>query len=156
MEIGVCEGNCVKHLIKEFPDIQNIVLCDTWGDTYGGSNRSNHEHISEIFESEGFPLERVLFLDGNSRDRIPEFFESHQLLLDVIFVDGDHSLLGCLIDITNCIKYCNILIVHDVRHPLYGHLKGLCYSFFDTIKDEFIMVDNGEYIIYFIRKDLFL
>lgn len=156
LEIGVCEGNSVKAMIGEFPYINKLVLSDLWTDTYGGSNRLSHEHIEDMLEDEGFDLQNVIFLDGDSKKTIPQYFEfSGSEIFDLIFVDGDHSIEGAFDDIANCIDHCRIMAFHDVRHPEHRYLLGLCYSFYDYIKDSFIMIDDGEYLVYFIRKELF-
>jgi hypothetical protein len=155
LEIGVCDGFSIQCMIREFPSIEKVVLSDTWGNEFGGSDKGNHDHIIGLLASEGFDLAKVIFLDGDSKDTIPTYFALNDGEFDLIYVDGDHTPLGCLSDITNCIKHCKILAVHDVRHPLYSFIRELCYSFYETIKNEFIMIDNGEYLIYFVKKDLF-
>jgi hypothetical protein len=142
-------------MIREFPSIEKIVLSDTWGDEFGGSAKGNHDHIVNLLADEGFDLAKVTFLDGDSKATIPIHFETDNTEYDLIYVDGDHTPIGCLTDITNCIKHCKMLAVHDARHPLYAFIRDLCYSFYDTIKDRFFMIDNGEYLIYFIKKDIF-
>lgn len=156
LEIGVCEGNCVRNIVSQIPDIEKLVLCDTWGNTYGGSDRGNHDHIEAILVEEGFPLERAIFLDGDSKVKIPEYFADNPEIFDVIFIDGDHSFMGCWQDMVNCIDYCEICIVHDIRHPAHFELKDCVYSFYNLIKDRFYMVDDGSYLVYFIKKDIFV
>lgn len=155
LEIGVCEGNSVKDMINEFPNIEKLVLSDTWSDTFGGSCRLSHEHIQEMLIMEVFDIDKVDFLDGDSKWTIPLYFREHDITFDLIFIDGDHTYEGCLADLDNCIGHCLICAIHDVRHPAHSYLLDLCYDFYDLIKDKFIMVDDGEYLIYFIRKELF-
>ncbi|MBU2346687.1 MAG: class I SAM-dependent methyltransferase [Gammaproteobacteria bacterium] len=156
LEIGVCEGNSVKAMVQEFPLIEKIVLSDTWGDTYGGSNQLSHDHIEDQLEDEGFDLDNVIFLDGDSKETLPLYFSlSQEEVFDLIFIDGDHSIEGATEDLANCIDHCRICAFHDVRHPAHPYLLGLCYWFYDIIKEDFIMIDDGEYLIYFIKKDLF-
>ena len=153
MEIGVCDGRSIKSVIGEYPTLERIVLSDTWQDEYGGSGKGSHDHIIDMLKECGFGLEKAIFLDGDSKETVPCFFNSNKDEFDVIFVDGDHSPLGCLTDIANCIEHCTILIVDDTRHILYGFIKDICYAFYDTIKERFYMIDDGKDFIYFIRKD---
>ena len=155
LEIGVCEGNSVKAMIQEFPHIEKLVLSDTWEDAYGGSDQLSHAHIEDLLEEEGFDLDNVVFLDGDSKETIPLYFSVGDEIFDIIFIDGDHSIQGGYWDLVNCIDHCKICAFHDVRHPAHPYLLGLCYAFYELIKEEFIMVDDGEYLVYFIRKDLF-
>jgi len=155
LEIGVCDGFSIQCMIREYPELERIVLSDTWGNEYGGSDKGSHDHIIKLLLEEGLDISKATFLDGDSKKTIPAYFETCEEEFDMIYVDGDHSPLGCLEDITNCINHCKILAVHDVRHPLYSFIRELCYGFYDTVKDKFLMVDNGEYLIYFIKKDLF-
>jgi len=154
LEIGVCEGYSIACMIEEFPELEKVILSDTWLSEYGGSGKGSHNHIVELLEEFGFDLNKVTFLDGDSKDTIPKYFEANDEVFDLLYIDGDHSYLGCTADIVNCINHCNICAIHDVRHPTYPFIKELCYSFYDTIKDDFFMIDNGEYIIYFVRKNI--
>jgi predicted O-methyltransferase YrrM len=156
LEIGVCEGNSAKDMITEFPNIETMVLCDTWRDTFGGSYRLSHDHIKQMLIREEFDISKVEFLDGDSKWTIPLYFRTNEKVFDLVFIDGDHTWEGCLEDIGNCIERCLICAVHDVRHPDHSYLLDLCYDFYDLIKDKFIMIDDGEYLIYFIWKGLFI
>ena len=105
LEIGVCDGYSIQCIIREFPSLQRTVLSDTWGAEYGGSNKGTHHHIIKLLLDENFDIRKTIFLDGDSKETIPEYFKNNSEIFDLIYVDGDHSIYGCLVDVKNCIEH---------------------------------------------------
>jgi hypothetical protein len=130
LEIGVQEGDSLRIAI-EHGDLEWITLCDTWGDTYGGTNRGGHGHINDILEEVGFDPGMCEFLDGDSKLLIPTLIP-HTTPYDLILIDGDHSLLGCLTDMENCwqlLRPGGIMIVDDITHPRHTYLVHCVAAF---------------------------
>ena len=67
LEIGVADGFTLSCRLRENAQLDDLVLCDTWGATDGGTNRGSHEHIEKLLLDRRFPLDRVTFLDGDSK-----------------------------------------------------------------------------------------
>lgn len=153
MEIGVGEGDAVSWQIKHSPSLEKIVLCDTWGDKWGGSGRGNHNHIVARLQNEKYPLKNVVFLDGSSFDLIPEYFaENKDEIFDLIFIDGDHSSEGARTDILNTIDHTRVLAVHDVYHPLHPWILSVVREIYDGRRDRFFLLSDGVNTILLVKK----
>lgn len=156
LEIGVSDGFTLFNVLKHCPEITNLVLCDTWSGDYGGTGRGNHDYIERMLIEYGFPLNQVTFLDGDSQVKIPEYFaQNPDKKVDLGFVDGDHSPDGLLQDLLNMIEHTHILAVHDIRHPSHLYLKDVLYDFYETIRESFILIDDGNNMAILLSK-LFL
>ncbi|MHC4463552.1 MAG: class I SAM-dependent methyltransferase [Planctomycetota bacterium] len=155
LEIGVRDGFMLSHLINENENLDQFLLCDTWGATYGGSNRGNHNHISALLQELGRTTSRITFLDGDSHSLIPAHFCSHpEAVYDVCIIDGDHSGDGLWRDLVNTVDHGNVLIAHDLRHRAHLYLKDVFYGFYETVREEFIAIDDGFDVGMLIRRTL--
>ncbi|MHC4395655.1 MAG: class I SAM-dependent methyltransferase [Planctomycetota bacterium] len=144
LEIGVSDGHTLFNVLSHFPDISDLVLSDNWTGNYGGTGRGNHNYIKAKLVESGFPLSSVTFLDGDSRTKIPEYFTHHlDKKFDLGFIDGDHSAKGLLQDLECMIGHAHILVVHDIRHPSHLYLRDVFYDFYDTVRESFILIDDG-------------
>jgi hypothetical protein len=111
--IGVQEGVCVGRVVAANPDMESLVLCDTWGLHHGGTGRGNHAHIEEMLARAGY-RGRVRFLDGLSQSLVPTLSES----FDLSYVDGDHSEELALQDLRNAWERTRLaMVVHDTSMP---------------------------------------
>lgn len=153
LEIGVNEGLSLQYVLSVW-DIDDLVLCDTWLDEYGGANRGSNEHIVEMLQN--YTINNVTFLDGDSKIKIPEYFATFpEKSFDMIFVDGDHSGNGLWQDLMNTCQHANILVAHDIRHPGHAYLKEVCRAFYETVREAFILFDDGLDVNMLIRKEIF-
>lgn len=154
-EIGSREGFSLRHVLRELP-IRELLVCDTWGEAYGGTGLGDHRHITRLLEEEGFPVENALILDGDSKVRIPEYFESNkEKIFDLGFVDGDHSPEGMLADCSNLVHHARILVVHDLRNPSHPYLREAYHLFYEMHREAFISIDDGKDLGIMIRRDIF-
>jgi hypothetical protein len=153
LEIGVADGFTLSCVIKSHLSIKELVLCDTWGDTYGGTNKGNHQHIKELLMNACYPLHQTTFLDGDSKVEIPKYFNKHpNKVFDLCFVDGDHSGNGLWCDLINITPYAKSVAVHDIRHPAHLYLQNVFYAFYETVRGDFVMMDDGNDLGFLIRK----
>lgn len=153
MEIGVQEGRAVDWMIKHASSLEKIVLCDTWGNEYGGTGKGNHNHIITLLQNEGYPLENAIFLDGDSSNLIPEYFvKNKDEMFDLIFVDGDHSEKGARTDILNTINHTKVLAIHDIYHPIHFEILGMVKEIYNNNRDAFFLMDDGVNTILLVRK----
>lgn len=124
LEIGVSEGGSLR-VVLENTELEFLAACDTWGRTYGGTGRGNHNHIIRLlteFDYKG----KVDFLDGDSRILIPQY--KPESLFDLILVDGDHSYNGAWYDLNNSWKLLEsggYIIIDDLIHPQHKYLTEL-------------------------------
>lgn len=122
LEIGVQEGNSLKAVLKADNEkrISILHLCDLWGTSYGGTGRGTHDHIHGVLRSVNFQGE-VTFHDGDSHKLISDLKQK----FDMILVDGDHSDIGCTLDLINVWPLLNpggIVLVDDIIHPAHKYL----------------------------------
>jgi len=112
LEIGVRDGDSTLAALKS-GYLKNLILCDTWGGSHGGTNRGNHSHIEKkLLNYSG----KVLYLDGYSKEQIPGKFDLHSI--DMTHVDGDHSTSEALIDFQIVWPLTKIvMVVHDIFMP---------------------------------------
>ena len=118
LEIGVQEGNSLNLVIEHSKKLNKIVLCDTWQGEFGGTSRGSNEHIKNRFKNH---LDKITFLDGDSKLQIPKLTEK----FDLIHVDGDHSYEGAMLDLNNCFNLLNkdgFLVFDDITHPSHRDL----------------------------------
>jgi len=161
LEIGVAEGGSLARVIAENPDLDDIVLCDNWSGTHGGSGRGNHRHIEALLNEIGFPLEKVTFLDGDSREMLNRYFTEHkEKVFDLAFVDGDHTCMGLLGDLFDIRDRAMIIMAHDVQmrdHELMPTLRDLFYRFARTeiCRSKFIVIDDNNDLCGLIHRDWF-
>jgi len=93
MEIGVQDGHSTLAVMRMFPDMELVVLCDNWGPGHGGTNRGSNDFVQQRIVNAGFPIERVQFLNGDSRELIPCYFQEHpDIYFDLLIIDDDHSV----------------------------------------------------------------
>ena len=146
LEIGVREGDSIKALITHHKPL-SMVVCDTWGSTYGGSGRGNPKHIIELLKELRYEGE-CIFLNGQSQDMIPQL--EGRKKFDLILVDGDHSYKGAYTDLVNCWKILNPgghIIFDDVVASTSPWLYMCAQTFLRRNKDVKLLYydykDNG-------------
>lgn len=151
LEIGISDGFTLSYAIKGW-NLKHIVLCDTWGKESGGTGRGNHNHIEVLLRELNFKG-NVTFLDGDSKKLVPKYFdENPDVFFDFIFVDGDHSPEGVQLDLDNTIEHGRIIAVHDLRNPSHPYILNIFYEYYETIRGNYIMIDDGYYMGYFIER----
>jgi len=115
MEIGVQDGNSTLNVIRKFPDMEQVVLCDNWGPGHGGTNRGSNAYVAQRISDAGFPIGRVMFLDGNSRDLIPMYFQTFpEAYFDLIVVDDDHSVPTLMKHLSVVLGRADFVACHDL------------------------------------------
>jgi predicted O-methyltransferase YrrM len=71
--------------------------------------------ISKQYIDKKYPSRHTLIL-GDSKETIPQFKNEYpDKRFDIIFIDGDHSFDGSLLDITNCkdLAHQNTMVIMD-------------------------------------------
>ena len=139
LEIGVREGDSLKSVLEGYhPD--NIALCDTWGEAYGGTGRRSSKHIVKMLEELEY-MGGVNILDGDSHDLIPQLDKTY----DMINVDGDHSYNGAMMDLRNSWKLLRkggILVFDDIIHPDHKYLEACIIAFMSEVEHKVLKFNN--------------
>lgn len=125
LEIGTQEGGSANAAFESHC-IGLAVLVDTWGVEYGGSGRNSPQHVVERLGPDR--MRKTLIITGSSSQVIPTLLHK----FDLIFVDGDHSEVGCLTDMTNCLPLLapgGVMLVDDQDHPAHSYIRGITDKF---------------------------
>ena len=127
LEIGVQEGGSMfSAMLSKRTDSGTGV--DTWGEMYGGTGRLTPDYVLWRLGALG---RKVTLITGDSRDVLPQLYAQGKLY-DTIYVDGDHSAVGCLIDLHNSLKllkHGGIILVDDVDNPQHTYLRSVVEKF---------------------------
>ena len=102
-------------------DIDDIYLFDNWC-FIGGEG--GHSRIEDLLVK-GFDCINYHIFDGDSKDTVPTFFETHKDKIDLVYVDGDHSPEGAITDLENVYGHFKILVCHDLVHPDHPYLLDI-------------------------------
>lgn len=124
LEIGVCEGLSAKA-VMETGCVSFCVLNDTWGDDFGGSGRGSPAHVVTAL---GDQARKAVIITGDSKSVVRSIWAD----FDLIFIDGDHSTVGCIEDLNNCMPLLSTdgrMIVDDINHPQHTYIKGIVENF---------------------------
>jgi len=101
-EVGVRDGRTTFHLLNQNPNLTIYAIDNNISQFYNDTIKKKYSH-------------RLIPIQGNSSlmtDKIP--------LVDLIFIDADHSYQGCSRDIRaykNKIKEGGLLTGHDIDYP---------------------------------------
>ncbi len=94
-EIGFNAGHSVQIFLENCPDSQ-VLSFDL--------NQHYYTKVGVEFMHRKYK-NRFKFLGGNSLETVPDFTLNNPLeKYDLIYIDGDHSYLGCYLDLINCQK----------------------------------------------------
>jgi predicted O-methyltransferase YrrM len=113
LEIGTRRGWSMAAVIRACAKTK-IYGFDMWKKGYAGSINPGAEFVRTEMLKIG--NNNITFINGNSHDTIPAFFKQNpNMLFDLILVDGDHSKIGAMQDISDIIGYIRIggVIIFD-------------------------------------------
>lgn len=124
LEIGCNEGHSLYRIL-ETGLVREAVAIDTWGNKHGGTNRGSPAHVVELL---GSMASLVRLVTGNSQEVLPQLSGE----FDVIFVDGDHSRTGALLDLTNSLPLLSAdgyIVVDDIDNAHARYIRRICGRF---------------------------
>ena len=148
MEIGVQDGNSTVEVVRKYPGLELMVLCDNWGDAHGGTGRGSHEYVEARLRDAALSnmdlnqrlvqAPGVLFLDGDSRIRVPTYFANNpEMYFDLIYVDDDHSAATLTRHLGVVLGKADFIACHDLC------MEGLAAAvYFEYLKrgQEYILI----------------
>lgn len=107
IEIGFNKGNSAITFLKNSPDC-TVVSFDIGTHKYV-------KHAKEFIDSL-YPKRHILMI-GDSKELVSIFHQNNPTLVaDLIFIDGDHSVEGAMVDLKNCKMLANnetIVVLDD-------------------------------------------
>lgn len=104
----------------------NMIAFDIWIPNYAGMENPGLEYVRKELLQHGQGA--ISFIDGDSHQTIPAFFQQYPEVLDMITVDGDHTESGALDDLCNVIPHLSvggILVFDDISHPAHPYLLNV-------------------------------
>jgi predicted O-methyltransferase YrrM len=117
LEIGTARGGMLYGLAQVAQPDAMCICIDLFGGRNGGGQTETER---EVFASFGPPTQRFHFIEGNSQSaetagRLENILAGSPL--DVIFIDGDHSLAAVEIDYATYRRFIapdGIMVFHDI------------------------------------------
>ena len=117
VEIGSRYGGSLSYFGKLMPKNSKLIAIDLPNGPWGHANSEiSLNGVAENLRADGYQVDLIF---GNSKcketeDRLISSLNNQQI--DILFIDGDHSLLGVASDInmyTKYVKQGGIVIFHD-------------------------------------------
>lgn len=130
VELGVAEGRHVLDMLK-WPFMPVVHAVDRWKHVnIGGDSAQSQEwhnsNYSEVLKiQEAYGKDRVIVHKGDSSEVAGSFFDQ---MVDLIYVDADHSYQGCKKDIKDwfyILRTGGIMAFHDYENPAYGVKRAI-------------------------------
>jgi len=98
-----------------------VYLFDDWSHV---KSEGGHSRVAKLLR-DGFKHVNYKIFDGDSKETLPEFFKSNPSKIDLVYIDGDHSLKGVWSDLNNVTGRFKVLVVHDLYHPEHEHVVNV-------------------------------
>lgn len=156
LEIGVRRGRSAAAVASVSPDC-SLVLLDMWVENYAGMENPGPDFVRDELRRTGH-RGSVRFIDGDSHKTLPQLFKDQpDATFDLITVDGDHSTIGALQDLSDVVPRLNIggaVVFDDVGHPLHPELAAVWRELVtsDCRYSSYIFDDVGYGVGFAIRK----
>jgi predicted O-methyltransferase YrrM len=124
LEIGVFEGRTAHHMLTKYPTLQYMGI-DNWP-VY---DEEKKRRCKELFERSihGY-RDRAILIEVDS----PEALINLPVSFDLIYVDGDHTYKGTLLDAIlswELLSPYGYMVFDDVKHPTYPGIKKAVNEF---------------------------
>lgn len=117
VEIGSRYGGSLLYFGRLMPKNSKLIAIDLPNGPWGHINSEiSLKNVSDTLNLDGYNVD-VIFGDSKSKDTEDKLVSSlNNQQIDILFIDGDHSLLGVSSDIniyTKYVKQGGIVIFHD-------------------------------------------
>ena len=117
VEIGSRYGGSLLYFGRLMPKNSKLIAIDLPNGPWGHINSEiSLKNVSDTLNLDGYNVD-IIFGDSKSKDTEDKLVSSlNNQQIDILFIDGDHSLLGVSSDIniyTKYVKQGGIVIFHD-------------------------------------------
>jgi hypothetical protein len=100
LEVGVWKGEFAAHMLRATPSIIRYYMIDPWRRLDHWNKPLNTEDLEHAYQealrATAFAKEKIEVLRGTTAERFDQIPDNS---LDLIYVDGDHTLRGVAIDL---------------------------------------------------------
>lgn len=162
-EVGVWKGEFAMSLLLECPSIRSYLMVDSWRHLEGWNKPFNltDAEFAEIYQqaihNTEFARDKIRVLKGTTLEVRSQIKDNS---LDFIYVDGDHSLRGIVIDALSMwpkLRAGGVLAGDDFTDTVWQHssefepslVNPFMRYFADAVGEELHILPHGQY---FIRK----
>ena len=186
-ELGVYRGDFAEKILRESTSIEKYIMIDPWRHLSDWNKPFNKENdifegfYQETLDKTEFAKEKRIVLRGKTTEVIDQLENDS---LDLVYIDGDHTLKGITIDLINIwpkVKENGYIIGDDFSASIWQHsqeyeptmifpfavyfaeavnakIYGLPFDQFIMVKDqngfEFIDFTEGKYSNLELRSQL--
>lgn len=132
VEIGGCIGGTTAVLALAAPNVEIQVLDDfSW--TPGGETMSTSK-ARLLANMRQVGAYNVSVIKGDSR----EIGKVWVRPVDLVFIDGGHSLGWCDVDLRNFAKHARVIAMHDYGNPVWTSIKQAVDEFLSDFPQWYI------------------
>lgn len=126
-EIGVYKAAFTEHMLKNCPSIQKFNMIDPWRNLSDWNKKLNvgqdefDEILNEVKAKTQFAESKRVILRGKTTEVIDEIEDGSQ---DYVYIDGDHTLRGIIIDLLrvwNKVKPDGVIAGDDFKKNFWSN-----------------------------------
>ncbi len=167
LEIGVWKGEFSDHLLRSCDCIADYYMIDPWRHLEGWNKPLNVDDAQFTVEFEGamartaHSIEKRHVLRGTTTEVIDNIEDN---FLDAVYIDGDHTLRGIMIDLITSypkVRPGGVIFGDDFVKRMWQH--GMKFEptmvfptaiyFAEAMRDTFIALPTGQFAIVKTDKD---
>jgi hypothetical protein len=129
-EVGVYRGDFAARMLDDVPDLKRYFMIDPWrhlDDWNKPANKSDdvfEQFYAEVMTKTDAHADKRVVLRGRTVDVVDEIPDSE---LDLVYIDGDHTLRGITTDLTRLfpkVKEGGFLAGDDFCRNIFQHKAG--------------------------------
>lgn len=160
-EVGVWKGEFAKYLLLECPQIRSYLMVDSWRHLEGWNKPFNlsESQLEQVYQqallNTEFAKEKVRVLRGTTLEERGKIADDS---LDFVYIDGDHSLRGIVIDALSMwpkLREGGVLAGDDFSDTVWQHSREFEPSlvnpfmryFADAVGERLHVLPHGQYYI---------
>lgn len=127
LEIGTHQGASAItfcQAILDNGDVPELWTVDSWAGFEGNEATYNlKEKTKKHFKAAGFD-KYIHMVEGDSKIVVPDLMKKEVGMVDMCFIDGDHSSEAVIADYNNCKNYTHLILFHDCPIENVEYLRG--------------------------------
>lgn len=98
LEIGVCYGECTRHITKFCPTA-DIVVLDNWSCTLGSDHKPRDIFVNRLWDYRN----NISIIDGDSKSGL-KILSEYDIKPNLIYIDGFHSYDYVFYEVEMCYR----------------------------------------------------